>query len=80
MSPYENQSITIATLTILSYETSGVNGYSITDFQMVLVRGTDQDKINYVSNNQRNNPYSNTYKAEWRNHPNFSYKINLFSL
>jgi len=24
----------------------------------------------------QNNPYSNTYNADWRNHPNFSYQIN----
>ena len=31
-------------------------------------------QANYVSNFQcQNNPYSNTYNLEWRNHPNFSW-------
>ncbi|KAG8490855.1 hypothetical protein CXB51_014074 [Gossypium anomalum] len=32
------------------------------------------EQLNYMGNNPRsqNNPYSNTYNAAWRNHPNFS--------
>ncbi|KAG8474500.1 hypothetical protein CXB51_031170 [Gossypium anomalum] len=33
------------------------------------------EQLNYMGNNPRsqNNPYSNTYNAGWRNHPNFSW-------
>jgi hypothetical protein len=37
---------------------------------------TDQEKANYVGQNNyppKNNPYSNTYNARWRTHPNFSW-------
>jgi len=37
---------------------------------------TDQEKANYLGQNNyppKNNPYSNTYNAGWRNHPNFSW-------
>jgi hypothetical protein len=37
---------------------------------------TDQEQANYVGQNNyppKNNPYSNTYNAGWRNHPNFSW-------
>jgi hypothetical protein len=37
---------------------------------------TDQEKANYVGQNNyppKNNPYSNTYNAGWRIHPNFSW-------
>jgi hypothetical protein len=37
---------------------------------------TDQEKANYVGQNNyppKNNPYSNTYNAGWRTHPNFSW-------
>jgi len=40
---------------------------------------TDQEQANYVSQNNyppKNNPYSNTYNAGWRNHPNFSWSNN----
>ncbi|KAK5811958.1 hypothetical protein PVK06_027350 [Gossypium arboreum] len=35
----------------------------------------DNDQLNYMGNNPRsqNNPYSNTYNAGWKNHPNFSW-------
>ena len=35
----------------------------------------DNEQLNYMGNNPRsqNNPYSNTYNAGWRNHPNFSW-------
>ena len=35
----------------------------------------DNEQLNYMGNNSRsqNNPYSNTYNAGWRNHPNFSW-------
>lgn len=26
--------------------------------------------VNYMGNNNHNNPYSNTYNLGWRNHPN----------
>jgi homoserine trans-succinylase len=40
---------------------------------------TNQDKLNYVGQNNyppKNNPYSNTYNAGWRNHPNFLWSNN----
>jgi hypothetical protein len=40
---------------------------------------TDQEQANYVSQNNyppKNNPYSNTYNAGWRNHPNLSWSNN----
>jgi hypothetical protein len=40
---------------------------------------TDQEQANYVGQNNyppKNNPYSNTYNAGWRNHPNFSWSNN----
>ena len=35
----------------------------------------ENEQLNYMGNNPRsqNNPYSNTYNAGWRNHPNFSW-------
>lgn len=56
-------------------EVCGVNGHSAGDCQLILVVGTNVDTINYV-NNQTENPYSNTYNAGWRDHPNFSYENN----
>ncbi|KAK5784798.1 hypothetical protein PVK06_039333 [Gossypium arboreum] len=35
---------------------------------------TEEEQVNYMGNNNfesQNNPYSNTYNAGWRNHPNF---------
>ncbi|KAG8488716.1 hypothetical protein CXB51_016697 [Gossypium anomalum] len=34
-----------------------------------------EEQVHYMGNNSRpqNNPYSNTYNADWRNHPNFSW-------
>jgi hypothetical protein len=40
---------------------------------------TDQEQANYVGQNNyppKNNPYSHTYNAGWRNHPNFSWSNN----
>jgi hypothetical protein len=36
----------------------------------------DAEQVNVLNNNYRpqNNPYSNTYNPEWRNHPNFSWR------
>ncbi|KAG8493072.1 hypothetical protein CXB51_010380 [Gossypium anomalum] len=37
---------------------------------------TNNEQIHYMGNNNcksQNNPYSNTYNADWRNHPNFSW-------
>ncbi|KAG8503175.1 hypothetical protein CXB51_001042 [Gossypium anomalum] len=36
----------------------------------------ENEQLNYMGNNPRsqNNPYSNTYNASWRNHPNFSWR------
>ncbi|KAK5785959.1 hypothetical protein PVK06_040583 [Gossypium arboreum] len=36
---------------------------------------TKEEQVHYMGNNSRpqNNPYSNTYNASWRNHPNFSW-------
>ncbi|KAK5776623.1 hypothetical protein PVK06_044583 [Gossypium arboreum] len=37
---------------------------------------TEEEQVNYMGNNNfrsQNNPYSNTYNAGWRNHPNFSW-------
>ncbi|KAG8475171.1 hypothetical protein CXB51_031769 [Gossypium anomalum] len=37
---------------------------------------TEEEQANYMSNNNfrsQNNPYSNTYNAGWKNHPNFSW-------
>ncbi|KAK5845857.1 hypothetical protein PVK06_002093 [Gossypium arboreum] len=36
----------------------------------------ENEQLNYMGNNPRpqNNPYSNTYNAGWRNHPNFSWE------
>jgi hypothetical protein len=39
----------------------------------------NQEYVNYVGHNNyppKNNPYSNTYNAGWRNHPNFSWSNN----
>ncbi|KAK5833771.1 hypothetical protein PVK06_017629 [Gossypium arboreum] len=39
-------------------------------------RTTEEEQVNYMGNNNfrsHNNPYSNTYNAGWRNHPNFSW-------
>ncbi|KAA3460475.1 Retrotransposon gag protein [Gossypium australe] len=35
----------------------------------------ENEQMNYIGNNFRsnNNPYSNTYNPDWRNHPNFSW-------
>ncbi|KAK5839064.1 hypothetical protein PVK06_007822 [Gossypium arboreum] len=36
----------------------------------------EEEEVQYIGNNNsrsRNNPYSNTYNAGWRNHPNFSW-------
>jgi len=37
-----------------------------------------QEQVNYMGNNnmQNNNPYSNTYNAGWRNHPNLGWGNN----
>lgn len=43
---------------------------------MILTGGTDKDNVNYVNNNQRENPYFNTYNPGRRDHPKFSYKNN----
>ncbi|KAG8501669.1 hypothetical protein CXB51_004774 [Gossypium anomalum] len=37
---------------------------------------TEEEQVHYMGNNNsrpQNNPYSNTYNAGWRNHPNFSW-------
>ncbi|KAG8501202.1 hypothetical protein CXB51_003340 [Gossypium anomalum] len=37
---------------------------------------TEEEQVHYMGNNNfrsQNNPYSNTYNASWRNHPNFSW-------
>ncbi|KAG8491810.1 hypothetical protein CXB51_015017 [Gossypium anomalum] len=37
---------------------------------------TEKEQVNYIGNNNfrsQNNPYSNTYNAGWKNHPNFSW-------
>lgn len=37
---------------------------------------TEEEQVNYMDNNNfrsQNYPYSNTYNAGWRNHPNFSW-------
>ncbi|KAG8474460.1 hypothetical protein CXB51_031443 [Gossypium anomalum] len=37
---------------------------------------TEEEQVHYIGNNNsrpQNNPYSNTYSAGWRNHPNFSW-------
>jgi hypothetical protein len=39
----------------------------------------DQEQAKYVGQNNyppKNNPYSNTYDAGWRNYPNFSWSNN----
>ncbi|CAL1378788.1 unnamed protein product [Linum trigynum] len=33
---------------------------------------TPQEQVDFVSNAQRFDPYSNTYNEGWRQHPNFS--------
>lgn len=35
------------------------------------------EKVNYMQNlyRQQNNPYSNSYNPDWKNHPNFSLVI-----
>lgn len=35
-----------------------------------------QEQVNYVNNAKFNNPYSNTYNAGWKNHPNLSWGNN----
>lgn len=57
------------------WEVCGLNGHSVGDCQMILIRGSNHDIVKYV-NKQRGNPYSNTYNPWWRDHPNFSYKKN----
>ncbi|KAL1156681.1 hypothetical protein V6Z11_A08G106800 [Gossypium hirsutum] len=42
---------------------------------------TEKEQVNYMGNNNfrsQNNPYSNTYNAGWRNHPNFSWGDTYF--
>ncbi|MED6124266.1 hypothetical protein PIB30_057325 [Stylosanthes scabra] len=34
---------------------------------------TSVEQVNYVGNQPRNDPYSNTYNQGWRSHPNFSW-------
>ncbi|KAG8472921.1 hypothetical protein CXB51_035043 [Gossypium anomalum] len=37
---------------------------------------TEEEQVNYMGNNNfrsQNNPYSNTYTAGWKNHPNFTW-------
>ncbi|KAG8486098.1 hypothetical protein CXB51_019412 [Gossypium anomalum] len=37
---------------------------------------TEEEQVNYIGNSNfrsQNNPYSNTYNAGWKNHPNFSW-------
>ncbi|MED6112225.1 hypothetical protein PIB30_059764 [Stylosanthes scabra] len=34
---------------------------------------TSVEQVNYVGNQPRNDPYSNTYNQGWKNHPNFSW-------
>lgn len=70
----ENISIILATHiahTTLFCETSKVNEHFAADFQMVLIGETRQDYVNYINNNQHNNPYSSTYNPWWRNLSNF---------
>ena len=43
----------------------GVNKHTDRDCQMILTRGSTQENVNFANNNQRKNPYSNTYNSRW---------------
>ena len=47
-------------------EICGVNGHTDRDCQMILKGGSNQENANFMNNNQRNNPYPNTYNMGWR--------------
>lgn len=53
-------SVAPTTPMVLYCEVCGLNGHSVRDCHMILVGGSNHDIVNYV-NNQRVNPYSNTY-------------------
>ncbi|KAK5771136.1 hypothetical protein PVK06_047311 [Gossypium arboreum] len=57
---------------VMQCEASG-GGISHSEYQPY-GHNMDYEQLNYMGNNPRpqNNPYSNTYNAGWRNHPNFS--------
>ncbi|KAG8489233.1 hypothetical protein CXB51_017266 [Gossypium anomalum] len=58
---------------IMQCEASG-GGSSIPEYQPY-GHNMENEQLNYLGNNPRsqNNPYSNTYNAGWRVHPNFSW-------
>ncbi|KAG8481482.1 hypothetical protein CXB51_026348 [Gossypium anomalum] len=58
---------------VMSCDSSG--GGVHTEYQS-FNRTTKEEQVHYMGNNNsrpQNNPYSNTYNAGWRNHPNFSW-------
>ena len=58
---------------VMQYEV-GSSGTSHSEYQPY-GHNINNEQLNYIGNNPRpqNNPYSNTYNAGWRNHPNFSW-------
>ncbi|KAG8499357.1 hypothetical protein CXB51_005838 [Gossypium anomalum] len=58
---------------VMQYEASE-GGSSNSEYQPY-GHNMENEQLNYMGNNPRsqNNPYSNTYNAGWRNHPNFSW-------
>ncbi|KAK5793055.1 hypothetical protein PVK06_034191 [Gossypium arboreum] len=58
---------------VMKCETNG--GRACTEYQP-FNPSTEEEQVQYMGNNNprsQNNPYSNTYNAGWRNHPNFSW-------
>ncbi|KAG8493081.1 hypothetical protein CXB51_010415 [Gossypium anomalum] len=58
---------------VMSYDSSGGGVHTeYQPFNPII----EEEQVNYMGNNNcrsQNNPYSNTYNAGWRNHPNFSW-------
>ncbi|CAL1395461.1 unnamed protein product [Linum trigynum] len=50
--------------------------HTVEDFQAMRESSTPQEQVNFINNVRRNDPYSNTYNEEWRQHPNFSWSGN----
>jgi Retrotransposon gag protein len=71
-----------AVQTATSCEICGAGNHVISECQYVKEleqeQTQEQEQVNMLNNSFRpqNNPYSNTYNPDCRNHPNFSYKNN----
>lgn len=57
--------------TTLYCEICRINGHVTNDYQMVLVKESIIDHVDFVNNNQLNNLHSNTYILGWQDHPIF---------